>query len=353
MFTRWVCVFVTGLLLSTTVLASADTRVFIYHRFGEVSFPSTNIDVAVFARQLDYLQQQGYQVLSLSQIVEQELAGQAPAEKTVGLSVDDAFVSFAEKAWPLLKAHGFPVTLFVNTQSVGNNGYLSWAQLKDLQQQGVEIGHHTASHASLLEMAAGENYSQWQQRVKADIQSANADFQQHLGLIPPLFAYPYGEYHPVLVNLLAEMGLTAAFAQQSGVVSPWSERWALPRFPMGGDYATLNSFVEKLQMNALPVRNDEMLDPVIRDQNPPELRLILQGNAPKLQTFNCFVQGQNSCVAQLDPENPGVLKVKARQPLSGRRNKYTLTTRDQNGRWYWFSQLWVQPRRPLEVKNQP
>jgi peptidoglycan/xylan/chitin deacetylase (PgdA/CDA1 family) len=344
---------VTGLLLLGLAPANADTSVFIYHRFGEAAFPSTHIDPAIFARQLDYLQHQGYQVLPLSQIVDQELAGQTMAEKTVGLSVDDAFVSFAENAWPLLKAHGFPVTLFVNTDSVGTSGYLSWAQLKDLQRQGVEIGHHTASHAYLLEMVAGENFSQWQKRIRADIQRASADFQQHLGRVPQLFAYPYGEYHPVLASLLADMGFVAAFAQQSGVVSPWSDRWALPRFPMGGDYATLSGFVEKLQMKALPVISDEVVDPIIRGQNPPELRLRLKVDALQFQPFNCFVQGQNRCTVQPDPENSDLLLVKAQLPLGGRRNKYTLTTQDKDGRWYWFSQLWVQPHRPLEVINQP
>lgn len=353
MFMRRVGVFMTGLLLLSLATVSADTSIFIYHRFGEERFPSTNIDPAIFAAQLNYLEQQGYLVLALSQIVDKKLAGQLPADKTVGLSVDDAFASFAENAWPLLKAHGFPVTLFVNTDSVGTSGYLSWAQLKDLQQQGVEIGHHTASHAYLLEMLPNENFSQWQQRVKADIQSASADFQQHLGLVPHLFAYPYGEYHPALANLLKDMGFTAAFAQQSGVVSPWSEPWALPRFPMGGGYATLNGFLEKLQMNALPVAADEVVDPIIRGQNPPELRLRLQVDARKFQNFNCFVQGQNSCTAQLDPESPNLLKVKAQGPLNGRRNKYTLTAKDKDGRWYWFSQLWVQPDRPLEAGNQP
>lgn len=342
-----------ALLLLHQTPVRADTGIFIYHRFGEERFPSTNIDPAIFAAQLDYLHQQGYQVLSLAEIAARQSSKRPLPEKTLGLSVDDAFSSFAEKAWPLLKAHGFAVTLFVNTDSVGSPGYLSWKQLNDLHRQGVDIGHHTASHAYLLEMEAGENYSQWQQRVKNDIQRANQAFQKNLGMVPDLFAYPYGEYHPVLADLLASQGFTAAFAQQSGVVSPWSDPFALPRFPMGGVYANLSGFKEKLRMHALPVLPVEIADPIIRNENPPVLALRLQENPTKFLRFACFVQGKNSCEVTFDPEQPEVMRVKAQTALSGRRNKYTVTTQDHEGRWYWFSQLWVQPQRPLEVKNQP
>jgi len=352
-FIQQISGFMTVLLLCSLAPASADTSVFIYHRFGEERFPSTNIAPTIFAEQLKYLQKQGYQVLALSEIVKKMQAGQPLPDKSLGLSVDDAFVSFAETAWPLLRTYGFPVTLFVNTDSIGTSGYLGWAQIKELQRQGVEIGHHTASHAYLLELEADENFSQWQGRVRADIQRASAAFQEHLGLVPELFAYPYGEYHPVLADLLTDMGFSAAFAQQSGVVSQWSNNWALPRFPMGGGYATLEGFMEKVQMQALPVVSAEGVDPIVRQQNPPELRLRLQQDMRQFHSFNCFVQGQNTCVVQSDAQKTGVLRIKAQAPLRGRRNKYTLTAQGKDGRWYWFSQLWVQPQRPLEVPPQP
>lgn len=345
MLERVICLLLLVFLFVTP--ATADINVFIYHRFGETRYPSTNISVEVFAGQLDYLKNQGFQVLPLSQIARMVREGEALPDKTVGLCVDDAFSSFAQQALPLLQQYGFPATLFVNTDAVGAAGYLDWTQLQDAMTKGVEIGNHTASHAYLVEMEEGEDQSAWRQRIRADIARSQLAFKSHLGIEPDLFAYTYGEYSPAVIALIQEVGFSAAFAQQSGVISASSNIWTLPRFPMGGAYANMPGFRSKLQMRALEVMDDIPVDPVIREQNPPRLRLTLADPGVALGQINCFVQGENSCRVERDPENRDGLLVVAEKPLTGRRNKYTLTSLGRDGRWRWFSQLWINAQRPV------
>ena len=67
----------------------------------------------------------------------------AKKEKKILITVDDAFQSFYDNAWPYLKKNQIPFILFVSTEPVGNKGYMNWNQIKEIDNSefGV-IGHH-------------------------------------------------------------------------------------------------------------------------------------------------------------------------------------------------------------------
>lgn len=343
-------ILVLGLLLALSVpvnaLAADQANIFIYHRFGDSRYPSTNISLDDFAAHLQLLAEGDYHVMSLGAVVSAWQAGQTLPERTVVLTVDDAFSSFLSGAMPLLRRYGFPVTLFVNTDSVGDGQYLSWDQLRSLAAEGVEIGNHTASHLYLLNRRAGESRAQWLARLKADIERAQQTLTRELGTAPRLFAYPYGEYDAEVAGLIQQLGFAAAVAQQSGVATSGGNRYALPRFPMGGPYASLQSFREKLRMHPLPVT---LLKPVsieVGADNPPVLDVRIDPQRVDLRRLRCFVPGQADGLLQAVAGEPGHYLVQARAPLQGRRSKYTLTAPGRHGGWYWFSQLWVRTGQP-------
>jgi peptidoglycan/xylan/chitin deacetylase (PgdA/CDA1 family) len=320
---------------------------FIYHRFDEFRYPSTNISSEIFKQQLAVLKAQNYQVLSLGEVARRLSAGEALPDKGAAISIDDAFSSFIEVAMPILREYDFPATLFVNSDAVGTPGYLDWTQLKQLYDEGIEIGNHTATHDYLVESQVGETLADWQQRVEQDIGKARGLYEKHLGPVPKIFAYPYGEYTPELMQILEGMGFDAAFAQQSGVIHAQSSRFALPRFPMGGPYATLAGFRNKLAMKPLVIISEDPVSPVLI-ANPPILKIQSNGSAADLRQLNCFVQGENSCKVEPISARPGWFQVVADKPLTGRRNKYTLTAQGRQG-WYWYSHLWVRAKTPVGV----
>lgn len=339
--------FLFGLLLTlvATSVFAGQANVFVYHRFGDARYPSTNIAVDVFAAQLELLRKQNYTVLPLSELVGRLKAGDPLPERCAALTVDDAYDTFLTGAMPLLRRYGYPASLFVSTDSVGGVGYLGWDELRALRDEGVEIGNHTASHPYLLNRQEGESEAVWKERIRGDIERASAALRRELGGMSPVFAYPYGEYSPEVAKLVAELGFPGAMAQRSGVISPSADRYALPRFPMGGEYATLAGFREKLAMRPLEVRVVEPRSPVVGASNPPELIVEILSEEADPRGLRCFVQGQEGAVVRADPRHPGRYRVRARQPLAGRRNHYTLTAPGKAGGWFWFSQLWVFPQR--------
>lgn len=333
------------------LVAAGQVNAFIYHRFDESRYPSTNISADIFRQQLSYLKEHDYQVLAIGEVVRRLGTGEALPDKAAVLTVDDAFTSFAEVAMPVVREFGYPISLFVNTDAVGSRGYLDWKQIKSLHAEGVEIGNHSASHAYLVELEAGEDFVVWRRRIVADIARAQQAFVDYLGFAPTMIAYPYGEYSDEVAEIVKQLGFKAALAQQSGVIHSASDLYALPRFPMGGPYATVKGFVDKLRMKPLVVLNETPFSTVVRD-NPPELLLQIDTLAVDMRRVNCFVQGDNVCRIEKVPGRAGWYLVSADQSLSGRRNKYTLTVPGKRGGWHWYSHLWLNAKSPaLKKKN--
>lgn len=321
---------------------AGDATIFIYHRFDEPRYASTHISGEVFAAQLEFLNREGYQVLPLKTVVDRLSSAQPLPEKCVVLTVDDAFHSFAATGLPALEKYGYPVTLFVSTGSVGRPGYLDWEQLRAIRERGVDIGSHGEEHLHMAEPRNGETPSEWARKIRRDLSRTRADFLRELGSVPDIFAYPYGEYSPELISLVQEAGYRAAVAQQSGVASRYSDLFILPRFPMGGPYATLAGFVDKVKMRGMPIEVLQPQSPVLADQNPPQLEIrFIEPQQLDLSRLNCFVDGQSVCEVKRVSETDPRYRIVAKSELTGRRSKYTLTAPGRRGGWYWFSQLWL------------
>ena len=121
-----------------------------YHRFNEFKYPSTNISMDIFKEHVELILDAN---LTFYNPKDFEDEFDIPKkEKKILLTVDDAFQSFYDNAWPYLKKNQIPFVLFVSTKPVGNNGYMDWDQIKEIESSefGV-IGHHSHSHDYLID----------------------------------------------------------------------------------------------------------------------------------------------------------------------------------------------------------
>jgi biofilm PGA synthesis lipoprotein PgaB len=164
--------------------------VLMYHRFGEDSFPSTSIRVDQFEAQLKHLEEGGFEVLPLEQVLAAVSNGRSLPDLSVSITVDDAFRSVFDVAFPRLKARGWPFTIFVNSDSIDKKmpAYMTWDQMRSMRDHGVTFANHTASHDSLIERRAGESDESWKKRLRADIERCRTRLREELGETPALFA---------------------------------------------------------------------------------------------------------------------------------------------------------------------
>lgn len=314
----------------------------LYHRFGEDGLPSTNIKLDQFDAHINELASGGYTVISLSELVRRLKAKEPFAEKTVAITVDDAYKSVFTNGWPRLKAAGLPMTLFVSTDPVdqGNPNYMSWDDIRQLQAEGVEIGHHTASHLHMIH-SGGEASG-------LDIARATARFEAELGAVPPLFAYPYGEYDPVLEEQIKELGFSAAFSQYSGPAAHWSDMFALPRFPINERFGGMDRFRLIVGTKALPVEDIAPINPVVsEDRNPPVFGFTVDNTVRGLSAMACYPSHLGRA-AELVRLNGNRVEVRFDKAFPKGRNRINCTLPAGDGRWYWLGRFFYVPGGKLD-----
>jgi peptidoglycan/xylan/chitin deacetylase (PgdA/CDA1 family) len=341
------CLFGLVCAMLTNVSASAEPGphavAFLYHHFGVDRYPSTNVTMTEFDAHLDYLAGHGYHVWPLARIVAHLRSGEPIPDHTVAITIDDAYLSVYENAYPRLRKRGWPFTVFVSTDAVdkGYSNFMSWAQMREMQAHGASFANHSATHDHLIKFQHGEDRAAWSKRVRADIARAAKRLKSELGESPPLFAYPYGEYNAALAALVRDMGYVG-IGQQSGALGANSDLRALPRFPMAGQYASLDQFRTKAETLPLPVLDYQPFDPVVSGTRRPRLRITLatQDDA-MLGRLGCYVSGQG----RVQPrwlEKGRRFEVRAERPLPDGRSRYNCTApAGAHGRFYWFSQQWV------------
>ena len=196
--------------------------IFVYHRFGEEDHHQTSIAVEQFDQHIAELATAKYTVLPIPEILAKLKSGTALPEKTIGITIDDAFRSVYEIAYPKLREHNLPFTLFVATRPIDLKlpDYMNWEQIRELRDAGITIGSQTHTH---LHMAArGADAS------RADVETANERFITELGAAPSLFAYPYGEASGAAMSVVRDAGFAFAFGQHSGVADRTSPPSSAP-----------------------------------------------------------------------------------------------------------------------------
>ncbi|MFV8817728.1 polysaccharide deacetylase family protein [Haliea sp. E17] len=337
-------------LLLTPLLQAAV--VLQYHHISDDTPASTSTSPARFAMHLDYLQDAQFNIVPLQELVDALRAGQPLPDRTAAITFDDGYISIYDTAWPLLRARGWPFTVFVNTEPHDQNRplYMSWEQLRELKAAGATIANHGVSHPHLLERQSGEDQAAWLDRIGGEITVAQQRITAETGDSPRLFAYPYGEYDKDVLELVASLGY-AGFGQQSGPLAVFSDLRVLPRFPFGGSFGDRQDFATKVNSLPMPLapgtepvlfRNPEgpALDDIVLDGDTTRPVLLLQfARAADAARVNCFVSGQGATPVQVEKER---VLVQAVHPLPPGRARYNCTAvSGQNGRFYWYSQPWI------------
>lgn len=323
---------------ATAGKAPGHAVVLMYHRFGEGAHPSTNIRLEQFEAHLRILSEEGYAVRPLTEILDALDGGKPLPDKTVAITVDDAYRSVLTEAWPRLREKGYPMTLFVATDAIdsGLKGYMSWDEIRTLRDAGVIIGSQTASHPHMPTLTPDA--------VRQEIETSQARFRAELGRAPALFAYPYGEASSAVIKAIGDAGFSHAFGQHSGVAAAGANQLYLPRFAMNEAYGSAARF--RLVTRALPltVKDVTPADPTLTaDKNPPNLGFTLVGlNGKKPDRLACYASGQGK--VRVEKLGPTRIEVRMADVFPPGRARINCTLPAGNGRWYWFGKQYYVPR---------
>ena len=203
-----------------------------YHRFNENKYPSTNIKMDIFQKHIKIIKELDYEFYNPKFFIKE--FKKPKNKKKILITIDDGFKSFYNNAWPYLRENKIPFILFVSTEPVGKNGYMTWDEIIEIDKSEFGyIGHHSHSHDYLIDKSEEEFIN--------DIELASKIFKNKLGYVPEIFSYPFGEYSLFMKQYIAN-NFEIAFGQHSGIIDVNKDKFELPRFPINEKYGELKRF---------------------------------------------------------------------------------------------------------------
>ena len=300
-----------------------------YHRFEENKYPSTNIKIDDFKKQIDIIENDNIEFINPKNF--ETALKESKNKRKILLTIDDAFLSFYENAWPVLKEKKIPFILFVSTREVGSFNYMNWEQIKSISKENfVEIGNHSHTHEYLVD----ENND----IIRDDIKKSIEIFKVQLGKNSDFFSYPFGEYSLNFKNIIKSLGFKYAFGQHSGVIDESKDFYELPRFPINEKYGELkrfNSLTKTLPFKYKNIWPEEKY--LINDKNPPEVEIEFFQNIQNLKSLNCYSnEGGKWGQSKINFTSANILKVSIEEKFVGERGRINCSLRDQSGFWRWL-----------------
>jgi len=297
-----------------------------YHRFNENKYPSTNIRMEIFDKQMNIIKNHGYDFYD-PEIFLNEF-NKPKNKKKILITIDDGFKSFYNEAWPYLKKNKIPFILFVSTEPVGKNGYMTWEEIKEIDNSKIGyIGHHSHTHEYLIDMTDSEFIN--------DIETATKIFEKKLGYVPTIFSYPFGEYSLFMKNYISE-NFKIGFGQHSGIIDINKDKFELPRFPINEKYGEIKRFESIINYGPLEYKilkpEEKKLD---KDNNPPKLIIEFFDEQKNIKNINCY---SNDGGEWNQPElkfKSNTLLINFQEPFIPRRGRVNCSL-NEDGKWRWF-----------------
>ncbi len=180
---------------------TAQTIIFCYHLLvDKVRYPGTEITPAAFEAQMKELKDRGITVISMQDLLAWKRGEKNIPPRCAVITFDDGYKAQYEVAWPILKKYGYPFTMFIYTEgvrggSLGGGGAITWEQLADMRDNGVDIEAHSATHQDMREghtitlvgpggkktrtKLTGPQYEEWVQKRSSRLQGTARATTRH------------------------------------------------------------------------------------------------------------------------------------------------------------------------------
>jgi peptidoglycan/xylan/chitin deacetylase (PgdA/CDA1 family) len=230
---------------------TAQTLIFCYHGLvDKVRFPGTQITPAAFEGQMKELKDRGITVIGMQDLLAWKRGEKNIPPRCAVITFDDGLKSQYEVAWPIMKRFGYTFTMFIYTEGVrgglfGGGEAITWEQLGDMRDNGIDIQAHSATHQDLREghpvtirepdgkkvrkRLTGPEYEQFLQN---ELVGCKQLLEQRLGIRVNCFAVPYGFYNQHVKEIARNAGYEAMFTVYGQPIT-WTSpmdalgRWAI------------------------------------------------------------------------------------------------------------------------------
>jgi peptidoglycan/xylan/chitin deacetylase (PgdA/CDA1 family) len=216
--------------------------ILMYHSISDNLFGKShpyfhiNTSPEVFSQQMRWLRHAGYRTLSLAEAWAGLESGSDLSKKVI-ITFDDGYRDFYTDAMDVMKQCGFTATIFLTTDRIRNApariegaDYLTWKEVRELYDQGIQFGAHTVTHPDLRSLGP--------EQIEYELGRSKEIIEQSLGAPLKSFSYPHAfpeEDRPFtrfLQDLLENQGFENGVSTIIGRAQRENNRFFLPRLPV-------------------------------------------------------------------------------------------------------------------------
>lgn len=203
-----------------------------------------------FEWQMKYLKRNGYQTVSLTDVMDHFEHGKHLPDKPIVITFDDGYKDNHDYAYPIMKKYGFTGTVFVVTKAIGNTNFfdvekklqpknkmMDWNEIRAIEAGGFVIGAHTVDHPRLADIPP--------EVARHQIEESKRVLENGLKKPVEVFAYPYGSYNDTVAEITKQAGFRAAVTTELGLAKIDSDPYKLKRIRITGRYSN-EKFIEEL-----------------------------------------------------------------------------------------------------------
>ena len=303
------------ILCQVACVNAGKVRIICYHELTEDPAQIENpreyliLDRALFIQQIEYLRTHGFHFVSVEDLLAAKAGRKKLPPKPVLLTFDDAYKSFYDFVFPLLKRLKIPAVLAVvgswiekGPPSAVKSPLMSWQEIAEVARSGlVEVASHSYDlHRNLIftpqeDMYAAasvrryllserryETDAEYLARIRKDFKKAQKIFQKRLGFQPRVMVWPYGAYTMVSLAIAHDFGYELTFGLEEGLNS-LEDLTAAYRYMAPNNMHDFIKFVEKGELPQYPLRAVQVDLDLIYDPDPRQTERNLQALLKRLE----------------------------------------------------------------------
>jgi peptidoglycan/xylan/chitin deacetylase (PgdA/CDA1 family) len=185
--------------------------ILMYHHVGvpsDTKWRLNTVSEKSFDYQLNFMKRHDFHVISFDDFITGTRLGQEFARNTVIIQFDDGYEDNYKYAFPILKKYGYPAIVFLTSDKIGDPGFLTWDQVKEMEKSGFMAGAHTRHHAYLPTVDPS--------KLEDEIAGSKKIIEDHLGHRIDYFAYPIGGFTTAVKDIVRQSGYKAAVTTNRG-----------------------------------------------------------------------------------------------------------------------------------------
>jgi len=160
-------------------------------------------------KDLKFINDQGYEVISMEDMLKVKAGNKYVKNKVFVLSFDDGGIVDYDSVIPLLQQYGFPATFFIVPKWVGKEGYMSWDNIKTMLQKKDTKGNSlfsVGSHSYAHEAPGYLNFTN--EEIFNDLKLSKETIEKNTSAECNFVAFPYGAKtgEPEVAAIAASLG---------------------------------------------------------------------------------------------------------------------------------------------------